>query len=44
MRWEAQEGGRCDEVRTNWRSGAAQNWREKREKLGAIEREKEGAR
>ena len=34
----------CGEVRTNWRSGAVLNRREKREKAGAIEGEKEGAR
>ena len=43
MRWEAQEGGRRAEVRANWRSGAALNRREKHEKVGAIEGEKEGA-
>ena len=42
MRWEAREGGRCAEVRANWRPGAALNWREKREKAGSIEGEKEG--
>ena len=36
--------GRCVEVRANWRSGAALNRREKREKTGAIEGEKAGAR
>ena len=41
---EAQEGGRCTEVHAIWRSGAAQNRREKRKKGGAIEVEKEGAR
>ena len=41
---EVREGGRCAEVRANWRSGAAQNRREKREKAAAIEGEKEGAR
>ena len=40
---EAREGGRCAEVRPNWRSGAALNRREKREKAGAIEGEKEEA-
>ena len=44
MRWEVRESGRCAEVRANWRSGAALNRREKREKAGAIEGEKEGAR
>ena len=41
---EAEESGRCAEVRANWRSGAGQNRREKREKAGAIEGEKEGVR
>ena len=31
------------EVRSNWRSGATQNWHKKRKKAGAIEGEKEGA-
>ena len=46
MRWEAQEDGRCAEVRAsaNWRSGATLNQQEKREKAGAIEGVKEGAR
>ena len=44
MRKEARKGERCTEVRANLRSGAALNRREKREKAGAIEGEKEGAR
>ena len=44
MRREAQECERFAEVRANWRSGAAQNRREKHKKAGAIEGEKEGAR
>ena len=36
------EGGRCAEVRANWRSGVALNWQMKREKAGTIEGEKEG--
>ena len=43
VRWEAGEGGRCSEVRTMWRSGAALNRREEREKARAIEGKKEGA-
>ena len=43
MRNEEQEGGRCTEVRANWRSGAALNQRERHEKAGAIEGEKEEA-
>ena len=40
----AGESGKCTEVRANWRSGAALNRREKREKAGAIEGEKEETR
>ena len=38
------ETKRCAEVRASWRSGAVLNRQEKREKAGAIEGEKEGAR
>ena len=44
VRREAREGGKCAKVRANWHLGAALNWREKCEKAGAIEGEKQGAR
>ena len=44
VRREAREGGRFAKLCDNWRSGAALNQREKHEKAGAIEGEKEGAR